>query len=78
MIHGKASILWRTLICIIMIVLLYCKTKTIFIQNAENKDQTGAFWVRNLNLSAFIEKTKDYHYANESTADLQTRDEMCA
>ncbi len=34
--------------------------------NAENKDQTGAFWLRNLSLSFFMEKKQDSHYENES------------
>ncbi len=35
--------------------------------NAENKDQTGAFRLRNLNLSIFYWEKKDSHYENESS-----------
>ncbi len=40
--------------------------KTILIPNAENKDRTGAFWLRNWAWVFFMEKKKDSHYENES------------
>jgi hypothetical protein len=51
-----------------MIVFFEHKKPTVFIPNAENKDRTSAFLVRNLNLSFFIEKKNNSHYGNESTA----------
>jgi hypothetical protein len=46
--------------------LFFSKKKTISILNAENKDRSDAFWLRNLNLSFFIEKKKGSHYGNQS------------
>ena len=40
------------------------------IPNAENKDRTGALWLRNLNLNFFFEKKKDSHYGNQSMRQL--------
>ncbi len=45
--------------------LFFSKKKRI--PNAENKDRTGAFWLRNLSLSFFMRRKKDSHYENESS-----------
>jgi hypothetical protein len=49
-----------------MIVFFLEQKKKILIPNAENKDRTGALWLRNLNLNFFFEKKKDSHYGNQS------------
>ena len=38
--------------------LFLAQKKTILIPNAENKDRTGALWLRNLNLSFFFREKK--------------------
>jgi hypothetical protein len=40
--------------------------KTILIPNAENKDRTSAFWLRNLNSNFFLSRKKNVHYENQS------------
>ena len=50
--------------------------KTILIPNAENKDQSGALWLRNLNLTFFIEKQKDSHYGNQSILSRHCKPQM--
>ncbi len=42
----------------IMIVFVLAKKESMLIPNAENKDRTGAFWLKNLNLSFFYGEKK--------------------
>ncbi len=60
----------------IMVVFFLASKKTILIPNAENKDRTGAFWLRNLNLSFFYREKKRQslwkweYQVNRPTGDL--------
>jgi hypothetical protein len=48
-------------------IVYFLPKKTYSIPNAENKDRTSEFGLRNLNLEFFLSREKkDSHYENES------------